>query len=321
MQPRRDILINALKAAGMVATAPLLSAAAPYVRLEKEQGTTHDERARLGAEVESLYQRMGTVPARDLQVAIVACWANLDRYPHARTSVHDLRARVAVIAGSNSITLADQANGIRWFETAHRYARMVGDSTLISLAHARAANAAMYWRLGRRRLHADADLAAAYATTAELRGMAAGQAARVLSILGDSRATVRAAETAVTLADVPYAGRIDRWSTPVAHMTVSRALVRWPHLRTAAEEHALEALRTLPPQARLLRAHARLDVAEGRARSGDVAAAVDAVHQTLNRAEGRLEPVLRGRVDEIVRIAEQRIGQPIREIRDRLTQM
>ncbi len=316
MTPRRDILITALKAAGLAATAPLIGAAAPYVRLDPERDTLHGERRRLSAEVESLYEQQGRVPADALQVAICAAWANLDRYPKSkRVAVHDLRAKVATIAGSNSITLADPANGGRWFELAHRYARLAGEPSLISLAHARSANAAMYWKACLRQARTDIELARRHADTAELRALAAGEECRVRILYGDTSGALRAAEEAVAFASTSdHSDRIDRCTVGFAHMTVSRALARLPHMGSAAEEHAAEALRTLPRTADLLRAHAHLDIAEARLRSRDIDGALSTADRMLRRCE-RLEPVLRARLGELATLIERRTGRRCDEIR------
>jgi len=314
MTPRRDILITVLRLAGLSATAPLLSAAAPYVRLDSERDTLHGERRRLAAEVESLYEQQGGVPAARLQIGILAAWANLAACPKGEVTLHDLQARLAILAGSNSITGADPVGGRRWFKLAHRHARMVGDRTLMSLAHARAANAAMYWRTDVRTARTDAELAMRYATTAEQRGMAAGQACRIHALAGDGEAAARSAEEAVAFASTPYAGRIDRWSAGAAHMTVSRALARLPHLGIAAEEHAAEALRILPGEAGLWRAHCLLDMAEARVRRRDIDGALGAVDHMIRSCE-RLEPVLRARLGELAAMVEQRTGRRCDEIR------
>jgi len=315
MTPRRDILITALKAAGLAATTPILSAATPYVRLDTERDTTHGERRRLAAEVESLYEQQGRVPAAQLQAAILAAWANLARYPQGRASVHDLRARTAIIAGSNSITLADHVNGPLWFETAHMHARLAGDRPLMSLAHSRSANAAMYWRVDPRVARADVELGRRYADTAELRAMAAGQDCRIRVLYGDTEGAVKAAEEAVRFSvSADRSGRIDRYTKGTAHMTVSRALARLPHLAAVAEEHAAEALRTLPQESELLRCHARLDMAEARLRSRDIDGALSTADRMLRGCE-RLEPVLRARLGELATLIERRTGRRCDEIR------
>jgi len=113
VETRGNVLITALRTAGLVAAAPLVTAAAPHVRLDGEQNALHGERRRLSAEVESLYEQQGRVDAGRLQAAVLAGWANLVRFPQSeKAAVHDLRARTAIIAGSNSITLADRATGV-----------------------------------------------------------------------------------------------------------------------------------------------------------------------------------------------------------------
>ena len=316
MQRRRDILINVLRAAGLAAAAPLITAAAPYVRLDGERDALQGERDRLSAEVESLYEEQGRADAARFQAAILAAWANLARFPQGeKVAVHDLRARTAIIAGSNSITLADPGNGRQWFELAHRYARLAGEPSLISLAHARSANAAMYWRIDLRQARADAELARRYAATAEQRASAAGQECRILALMADSQGVLRTSEEAIAFADSSDSSdRIDRCTIGGAHMTVSRALALFPHLATAAEEHALEALRLLPKAAELLRAHALLDIAEARARRRDVPGALDAACRMLTGTT-RLEPVLTERAEQVAGMVEQRTGRTCDEIR------
>ena len=315
MQHRRDILISALRAAGLAAATPLLSAATPYVRLDPERDTTHGERRRLAAEVESLYEQQGGVPAARLQIGILAAWANLARYPKGKVAVHDLRARTAIIAGSNSITLGASGNGRQWFELAHRYARLSGEPSLISLAHARAANTAMYWPTTPRDAYGNIELARRYADTAELRALAAGEECRVRVLYGDAEGAARAADEAVRFANpADRSDRIDRCTRPVAHITISRAFARLPHLALAAEEHATEALRTLPRESDLLRGHALLDIAEARVRRRDISGALGAADRMLRDRE-HLEPVLRQRLAEVATMVEQRTGKRCQEIR------
>jgi hypothetical protein len=316
METRRNILITALRAAGLAATAPILSAAVPYVRLEGERDTLHGERRRISAEVENLYEQQGRAPAARFHAAILATWANLDRYPQSRrVAVHDLRARVATIAGSNSITLGDSGNGRQWFELAHRYARLSGEPSLISLAHARAANTAMYWPTTPRDAYGNIELARRYADTAELRALAAGEECRVRVLYGDAEGAARAADEAVRFANpADRSDRIDRCTRPVAHITISRAFARLPHLALAAEEHATEALRTLPRESDLLRGHALLDIAEARVRRRDISGALGAADRMLRDRE-HLEPVLRQRLAEVATMVEQRTGKRCQEIR------
>lgn len=311
MDTRRDALITALKVAGLAATAPLITAAAPYVRLDSERDTLRGERDRLAAEIESLYEQQGRADAGRLQAAVLAAWANLARLPQSRrVAVYDLKARAATIAGSNSITLADSVNGRQWFELAHRYARLSDDPSLISLAHARSANAAMYWRVDLREARADAGLARHYAATAEQRASAAGQECRIPALMADSQGALQAADEAIAFADSRGGSdRIDRCTIGGAHMTVSRALVQFPRLATVAEEHALEALRLLPKEAELLRAHALLDVAAARARLWDISGALDAAHRMVTQTE-RMEPVLRRCAATVAGMIEQRTGRP-----------
>lgn len=310
MEDRRAVLTKALKVAGLVMSGPFLGAATPYVRLEAEQGDIADERRRFGHEIAAVNAQLLLQPALQTQPALLALWANLHQFRRtAHVHVFDLRAWTAILASVNAVTLTDQSSAAAWLQQAHRFARLDGDPNLISLAHSKAANAGMYFGVEPNNLLTDAKLALHYATTKERQGMALAMYARAAAKAGLLNEAVRAGQRAIALADdsTSPAPRMDAWMLGQAHMTISRALADYPVARPAVEEHVSQALRARPKAGTLWRAQPLLNIADVRARDGELYGSAEVLTEVLGEMTPlRLQPSLAKRIYDIITFAEER---------------
>lgn len=309
MEDRRAVLHKALKVAGLAFASPFLGAATPYVRLPGDQGDTTDERRRFAYEVAAVNAQLLNQPAVQTQPALLALWANLDQFRRTATeNVFDLRAWTAILGSVNAVTLNDQQAATAWLTLAHRYARLAEDRNLVSLAHSKAANAGMYFGVSPRHLIADANLAMRYGTTSERKGMGHAMFARAIALAGEPGIAIQAGEKALALAeDVAGSPRTDGWVKGQAHMTISRALAGFPHLRSAVEQHVEAALSAEPERGSLWRAQPLLNVAEVRAHADAIDGAADVLVQVLDQLTPQgAQPSLVRRIIEITRTAEAR---------------
>ncbi|HEU5160324.1 MAG TPA: hypothetical protein VFU43_25220 [Streptosporangiaceae bacterium] len=308
--------------AGVALAMPLLGAATPYVRLEGEQGTTADEKDRFTREVEAINFHLLMQPAIQTQPALLALWANLDQFHRsARVDVYALKAKTAILAGANAITLTDPTSGRRWFQLAHSYARLGDAPSLIELAHARAANAELYWdSKGTKEANINAALAARRASSTQMEGMAQGMLARIAGRQGRAQAALRHAEQAVAFAtDAGESPRLDLWSAPIAHGTAACALATFPELAQQAERHAQASLQGYPAEATHRRTQARFDIARVRINAEQLDGAADTIMTAIRQLPvEHLEPNLMAEVHELYDLAEQRhprtrAMRPVRE--------
>ncbi|MUN40881.1 hypothetical protein [Actinomadura litoris] len=314
--------------AGLTAAGPFLGAAAPYVRLPEEQGSTDDERDRFAHEIAAVRAHLLIQPAIQNQPALLALWANLNQFQRtANVNVFDLRAWTAILGSVNAVTLLDQSSAAAWLTQAHTYARLAGDPNLISLAHSKSANAGMYFDVEPRHLITDAKLAIKYANTPEREGMAQAMFARAVALAGHAEKAQRAGAKSIELAETtpPQSPVTDGWTSNQAHMTVARSLSSFANLHRAVETHATEALRANPGAGSLWKAQPLLTIAEARIRGNQIDGAAENILAVLGEMESRVQfqPSIAQRVDEIVKLAERRKPgtSAMRPVREQLAAM
>ena len=322
METRRAALIKGIQIAGVAMTAPLLSAATPFVRLPDEQGDLSDERGRFRAELNHLAEFGPLRPASLVMPLILSTWSNINAtYYATNDEVAGYKARAAILAGDRSITINDPTNGYRWFSLAQRYSRMCGDPELISLAHAREGLARLYWDEKSKYIAIDAKLAHNHAVNDQQRGMAFMVFARFLANMGDQNRAERMAEQAVEMAvDAPGASpRPDRWLRPMAHSMAARVMSRFPDLLPSVEAHSHAAMAGMHLEATQNRTHAMLNVGTVRVRAREYEGAEQVIRGILSSLPpGALQPVLAKQVRGIadLAISQDPASMTAREIRD-----
>ncbi|WP_242909463.1 hypothetical protein [Actinomadura terrae] len=282
MESRRDILAASTKIAGVALAAPLLNAVAPYTRLFDERGSLAEELDRISRELDWIAVNEPLRPSSEIRVAIYATWANLVGLgQHTNRAVAALKARTAINAGANAITTMDSKNGPKWFDTAGVYARIAGDNDLISLTHYHESVAGIWWHAPDRTVRTSMYIAGQHGKSAQRLGPVYALRARLASQRYECREAVQAVEQSVHLAGDPEAPTLSTWTKPQAHAFAARSLVPFAQLLAAVEAHTHEALNTLPENAHVIRCHARLNLAEARAKSGLLDAAADETLKAL----------------------------------------
>jgi hypothetical protein len=322
MNSRREILISAALLAGATLAEPAVAAAAPYTRLDSERGGLDEELTRIDHELAVIAENEPLNSASQTATAVYATWANLTQLDHSNDRrVAALKARAAIYAGGNAITTMDRDRGLKWFEQAHRHARLAEDDDLIALAHYQETVGALWWKLPEKDILTSAQLADVHGTSAAAQGRAHVLQARIASRRFEGGRAVHHAEKAVRLASSnSQSPRADTWTKAQAHAFAARSLAPFPQLLAAVQEHTYEALRTLPAHAHGMRCHARLNLAEAQAKNGQLDAAVETVRKAMepmpdghgNKTLGDRLATFCGEVDR--RYPGNHVFAPVREL-------
>lgn len=321
MRFRREILISAVRAAGLAVPAARLNSAMLYVRTDSERGIFTDEIDRFRAELAAISAAFEVQPAANLIPAVYGLWANLDAFKGSRShrQMREFKARAAFYAGTLSSTVNEPHNGAQWFNVAHAYATLSENSGMTSMIHSREAIAGLYWGRDIRRITADANLAIKYARQPEERGLALMAWCRSASERRQRKSDVaRMIEEAWECA-APNSGeapRPDAWWKHQADTMAALSLSRYGGMMGAIQNHTASAMAALPSDAALLRAHARLTLADAYVSDREYDQAATLTLTTLRGVpRDHRQPVLFGRAYALRDRIRQRSGRPIAAVR------
>lgn len=321
MKFRREILISAARAAGLIIPAARMNSALMYVRTDSERGLFTDEINRFRAELDSISRSFETQPATNLMPAIYGLWANLDAFKDSRSHprMQEFKARAALYAGTLSSTVNEVQNGAQWFTVAHGYAILSENTGIKSVIHSREAIAGIYWRRSTGRVTADANLAIKYARKPDERGLALMAWCRSASEWRQSKSDVaRMIEDAweCAIANSGEAPRPDAWWKHQAHTMGALSLSRYGGMMGAVQNHTASAMAALPRNAVLLRAHAQLTMADAYVSDREYDEAITLALTTLRAVpRDHLQPVLFERAYGLRNRIRQRSGRPIAAVR------
>jgi len=281
MDDRRAVLLKAAKIAGVALTAPLLSASAPYVRLAEDRGMETDEIDRFHSELDLISTTEALLPPKESLALVAATWANIDSsFMATNTKVAELKARTALLGGVVSIPLLDSQNGLKWFGRAQSYARIYGDSELISTVYYNEGVGRLFWKDRLQSVYIQAALASKHAQTPVSKGRAAALLSSYHSRSGEKMATLRAAQTAIHHANGGGEANWNSWTEPQAHGYVARSLSRFGELAPNVEESTGIALKGIPGYYRL-RANTRLSLSDAYLSAGEFEGAYAEMDRTL----------------------------------------